>query len=136
MELPVERYTKEWNAIQIAISILNSPKSFKRGIHVYLTSFSKAHEEGYYDDKEMSIKIYPHKLLMRRTHSEYNSAADIDRRKIYRYIAPSEKYKAYHFREVMSDLRDLFKECYYIDDTDASGVRYINERFTIETNMK
>ncbi len=136
MELPVDMYTKEWNAIQIAISILNSPKSFKKGIHVYLTSISKAHEEGCYDNKEMFIKIYPHKLMMRRMHSEYNSATDIDKREVYRYIAPSEKYKAYHFHEVMSDLSDLFKDCYYIDNTDASGVCYRNEHFTIETNMK
>lgn len=135
MELPVERFTKEWNAIQIAISILNSPKSFKKGVHVYFTSISKAHEEGYYIDKEMFIKIYPHKLMMRRIYSEYNSASDIDRNEVYRYIFPSEKYSAHDFDMVMSDLSDLFDSCYYTDSTDASGICYRNEHFTIETNL-
>ena len=134
-ELPVEKFTKEWKAIQIAISILNSPQSFKRGVHVYFTSISKAHEEGYYLNKEMFIKIYPHKLMMRRIYSEYNSASDIDRDEVYRYIVPSKKYKAHDFYMVMSDLSDLFDSCYYTDSTDACGVCYRNEYFTIETNM-
>ena len=134
-ELPVEKFTKEWNAVQIAISIINSPKSFKKGVHVYLTSISKAHEEGCYDDKEMVIKIYPHKLMMRRTHSEYNSAAGIDTNEVYRYITPSDKYDAHDFYMIMSDLSDLFGSCYYTDSTDASGICYRNEHFTIETNM-
>jgi hypothetical protein len=135
-ELPVEKFTKEWNAVQIAISIINSPKSFKKGVHVYLTSISKAHEEGCYDDKEMVIKIYPHKLMMRRTHSEYNSAAGIDTNEVYRYITPSDKYSVLDFYDVMSDLSDLFVECGYLDNSDASGVCYRNEHFTIETNIK
>lgn len=134
-ELPVEKFTKEWNAIQIAISILNSPQSFKRGGHVYLTSKSKAHEEGYYINKEMFIKIYPHKLMMRRIYSEYNSASDIDRNEVYRYIVPSEKYNAHDFYMIMSDLSDLFTSCYYTDSTDASGICYRYEHFTVETNM-
>jgi len=134
-ELPVEKFTKEWNAVQIAISILNSPQSFKKGGHVYLTSICKAHEEGYYIDKEMFIKIYPHKLMMRRIYSEYNSASDIDRNEVYRYIVPSEKYDAHDFYMIMSDLSDLFGSCYYTDSTDASGICYRNEHFTIETNM-
>jgi hypothetical protein len=135
MELPVDKFTKEWKAVQVAISILHSPKSFKKGVHVYLTSISKAHEEGCYDDKEMVIKIYPYKLIMRRTHSEYNSASGIGRRKVYRYIVPSDKYNTHDFYEVMSDLSDLFVECGYLDSSDASGICYINEHFTIETNM-
>ena len=134
-ELPIERFTKEWNAIQIAISILNSPQSFKRGGHVYLTSISKAHEEGNYIDKEMFIKIYPHKIMMRRIYSEFNSASDIDRNEVYRYTFPSEKYNAHDFHLVMSDLSDLFDSCNYIDSTDASGICYRNEHFTIETNL-
>lgn len=135
-ELPVEKFTREWNALQIAISIINSPKSFKKGVHVYLTSISKAHEEGCYDDKDMFIKIYPHKLMMRRTHSEYNSAFGIDRREVYRYIAPSDNYSIHDFYEVMSDLSDLFVECGYLDSSDASGICYRNDHFTIETNIK
>lgn len=135
-ELPVEKFTKEWNALQIAISIINSPKSFKKGVHVYLTSISKAHEEGSFDDKEMFIKIYPHKLMMRRAHFEYNSACSIDRKELYRYIFPSDKYTVQDFYAVMSDLSDLFVECDYLDCSDASGVCYRNEHFTIETNIK
>ena len=136
MELPVDKFTKEWNAIQLAISILNSPKSFKKGVHVFLTSISKAHEEGYFDDKEMFIKIYPHKLMMRRIHSEYNSASGIDRKEVYRYIVPNDNYTIRDFYEVMSDLSDLFVECGYLDGSDVSGICYRNEYFTIETNMK
>ena len=134
-ELPVEKFTKEWNAIQIAISILNSPQSFKKGVHVYLTSISKAHEEGYYIDKEMFIRLYPHKLMMRRIYSEYNSTSDIDRHEVFRYIVPNEKYNIHDFYKVMSDLSDLFESCYYTDSTDASGICYRNEHFTVETNM-
>lgn len=134
-ELPVEKFTKEWYAILVAISILNSPKSFKKGGHVYLTSISKAHEEGYCVDKEMFIKIYPNKLMMRRIHSEYNTASGIGRNEVYRYIVPSEKYNAHDFYNVMADLSDLFVECSYTDSSDASGICYRNEHFTIETNM-
>ena len=135
-ELPVEKFTREWNAIQIAISMLNSPKSFKKGVHVYLTSVSRAHEEGWVNNKEMYIKIYPHKLMMRRTHSEYNSASDFDTNEVCRYITPSDKYNVQDFYNVMSNLSDLFVDCYYMDSSDASGVCYVNEHFTVETNMK
>ncbi len=134
-ELPVEKFTNEWNAIQNAISILNSPKSFKKGVHVYLTSVSRAHEEGCYDNKEMFLKIYPHKVMMRRIHSEYNSFSDIDRKEVYRYIAPSDKYSISDFYEVMDNLNDLFDSCYYMDSSDASGVCYRNEHFTVVSNM-
>lgn len=136
LELPVERFTRKWEALQFAITMLNSPKSFKKGIHVYLTSSYRAHEEGCYDHKEMSIKIYPHKIMMRRTHSEYNSYAEIDRKEIFRYITPSEKYGVSDFHKVMSDLSDLFTPSYQIDNSDASGVCYVGANFTIETNMK
>lgn len=136
LELPIEKFTKEWEATQLAISILNSPDSFKKGIHVYLTSRDSAHEEGCYDNKELFIKIYPHKLMMKRTHSEYNSYAGIDRDEVRRYVYPSDKYDSHHFFEVMTDLGDLFSSCYSMDNSDASGVCYANANFTIETNMK
>lgn len=136
LELPVEKFTREWEALQIAISMLNSPKSFKKGIHVYLTSSYRAHEEGYYDHREMTIKIYPHKVMMRRTHSEYNTYSDINRNEVYRYITPSDKYGDYAFHQVMADLRELFTPRYSIDNSDASGVCYVGGNFTIEANMK
>ena len=83
----------------------------------------------------MYIKIYPHKLMMRRIHSEYNSYANIDKDEVHRYIYPSDKYNSYHFFEVMRDLGDLFSS-YSIDNSDACGVCYANANFTIETNMR
>lgn len=47
LDLPVEKFTRKWEALQIAISMLNSSKSFKKGIHVYLTYSYSAHEELY-----------------------------------------------------------------------------------------
>ena len=94
------------------------------------------HEEGCFDNKEMFIKIYPHELVMKRIHSEYNFATGIDRNEVYRYIAPSDKYGAYTFHQVMSDLRELFTPRYQIDNSDASGVCYAGANFIIETNMK
>ena len=135
-ELPVKKFSKEWKAIQIAISILNSPQSFKKGVHVYITSSNKAHEEGYYDDKEMYIKIYPHKLMMRRCHSEYNSASGLDKNEVYRYIVPNEKYKVRDFYKIMEDLSGLFVGESYLDNTDYCGVCYSYENFHIEANVK
>ena len=135
LELPVEKFTKDWEAVQVAISMLNFPKSFKKGTHVFLTSSNRNHEEGCYDDKEMSIKIYPHKVLMSRRHSEYNSSDGIDRKEVYRYIAPSDKYGVSDFQKVMSDLSGLFTGCSYTDNSDASGVCYSNANFYIDTNI-
>jgi len=135
-ELPIEKFSKEWEAVQAAISMLNFPKSFKKGTHVFLTSYNRNHEEGCYDDKEMSIKIYPQKVVMSRRHAEYNSFVGIDRNKVYRYITPSDKYGASDFQKVMSDLSGLFTSCYYTDSSDASGVCYSNANFSIITNVK
>lgn len=82
------------------------------------------HEEGCFDNKEMFIKIYSHKLVMKRIHSEYNFATGIDGNEVYRYITPSEKYGAYHSLEVMSNLNDLFTSCYYVDNSDSCGIYY------------
>lgn len=81
-------------------------------------------KEGCFDNKEMFIKIYPHKLVMKRIHSEYNFATGIDRDEVYRYITPSEKYGAFHSHEVMSNLNDLFTSCYYVDNSDSCGIYY------------
>ena len=84
----------------------------------------------------MSIKIYPHKVVMSRRHAEYNSFVGIDRNKVYRYITPSDKYGASDFQKVMSDLSGLFTSCYCTDSSDASGVCYSNANFSIITNVK
>ena len=36
----------------------------------------------------MSIKIYPHKVVMSRRHAENNLFVGIDRNKVYRHITP------------------------------------------------
>ena len=134
-ELPVKKFSKDWENVQLAISMLNSPELFKKGVHVYITSKEYALEDRCYDDREMSIRIYPHKLMMRRSHSEYNSYSDVDIKKVFRYIAPSDKYGPYHFDEVMADLSFLFSGNYNDDTSDYDGVRYYGSNFRIESNV-
>lgn len=74
--------------------------------------------------------------MMRRTHSEYNFYTEIDRKEVFRYITPNDKYGASDFHKVMSDLSDLFTPNYQIDNSDASGICYVGANFTLETNMK
>lgn len=90
MDIPVEKHSEQWNAQQVAIAMITSPASFRKGVHVYLTSEDESREPGYYDIKRMSIKIWPHKIQLRREHKEYLSGSDIDINEIYRYISQRE----------------------------------------------
>lgn len=135
-ELPVAKQSDDWNAIQVAIALILCPSQFKKGTHVFLHSRSNAREEGCYDIREMSIKIYQHKLVVRRTHNECNSLCDIDRNYRVRYEYPSDKYTERQYLEAFSDTNDLFCEAYVLDDTDAQGRCYCNSNFSIETNVK
>ena len=134
-ELPVQEDSADSRAIQAAISLLNFPDSFKKGVHVFLNSRYQAREEGCYDIREISIKIYTNKIAMRRRHSEYNSLCDIDINKTYRYIFPNEKYNANDFQNVVSDLGDLFCEDYSMDESDPSGIMINSSNFKIESNI-
>ena len=72
-EIPVEKYSDQWRAIQVAITIIMAPGSFKDKVYVYLESREGAHEEGAFDSHTMSIKIWPHKLQMSRHKKEWTS---------------------------------------------------------------
>lgn len=135
-DLPVEKLSKEWQAIQLAISMITTPSSFKKGVHVYLDSYNGAREPGCYNISEMSIKIWPHKIQMRRIHREYVSGTDIDVNQTYRYIYPNDKYSVSDFNKVMSDMDDLFNGNYSQDESDYSGRYSIAANFKVKTNVK
>lgn len=136
MNIPVKKLSSQWNAIQIAISMITSPGSFRKGLHVYLISNDESREPGYYNIKRMSIKIWPHKIQLRREHKEYLSGSDIDINEIYRYIYPNEKYNISDFEELMSDTGDFFCENSYNDDSGYDGHYIVNQNFYIETNAE
>ena len=136
MNIPVKKFSSKWNAIQVAISMITSPGSFKKGLHVYLNSDDTSREPGFYNIKRMSIKIWPHKIQIRREHKEYLSGSDIDINEIYRYIYPNEKYNVSDFEELMSDTSDFFCETSYYDDSDYDGHYIIRQNYSIETNVK
>lgn len=135
-DLPVEILSKEWQAIQLAISMITTPSSFKKGVHVYLDSYNGAREPGCYNISEMTIKIWPHKIQMRRIHREYVSGTDIDVNQTYRYIYPNDKYSVSDFNKVMSDMDDLFNGNYSQDESDYSGHYSIAANFKVKTNVK
>ena len=135
-EIPVEDYSKDWQAIQLAISMIITPSSFKKGVHVYLNSRYEARESGAYNISDMSIKIWPHKIQIRRKHHEYVSGTDTNINETYRYIYPSERYGEYEFQEVMSDMGGLFCDNSSQYDSDYCGYYSISESFHIETNIK
>lgn len=135
-EIPVEDYSKDWQAIQLAISMIITPSSFKKGVHVYLDSRYEARESGAYDISDMSIKIWPHKIQIRRKHHEYVSGTDTNINETYRYIYPSERYGEYEFQEVMSHTGGLFCDNSSQYDSDYCGYYSISESFHIETNIK
>lgn len=133
-EFPVQKNSEDWEAIQVAIMLIIHPSLIKQGVHVFINSYYRASEEGCYDIKEMSIKIYKHKIVLRRSHSEYDSLRDIDYDQTYRYIYPNERYNIDDFENVMDDLSDLFHANYCIDDSDSSGHSHNSSNFHIETN--
>lgn len=134
-DIPVEKFSKDWQAIQIAIAMIMSPESFKKGVHVYMESNDISREPGCYDIRKMFIKIWPHKIHIRRKHSEYNSYSDLDRNVVCRYMFPHEKYHDYNFREVMSDMGELFRGNYSESESDYSGHYSTAANFKIETNI-
>lgn len=135
-DLPVEKLSKEWQTIQVAISMITTPSSFKKGVHVYLHSYDGAREPGCYNISEMSVKMWPHKIQIRREHREYVSGCNIDVNQIYRYIHPSDKYFVSDFNEVMSNMGNLFNANYSQDESEYNGHYTITANFTIETNVK
>lgn len=135
-DLPVKKLSKEWQAVQVAISMITTPTSFKKGVHVYLNSYDGAREPGCYNISEMSIKIWPHKIQMRRSHREYSSESGVDISNTLRYIYPNDKYSVSDFNQVMSDMGDLFCGNYSRDESYYDGHYSIAANFRIETNVK
>ena len=137
LRIKVEKYSDDWNAIQTAIAMINSPSSFRKGLHVFISSTYSASEEGAYVYQSMSIKIYQHKIQLRQQDENWVSGSDFNYNRIYRYICPSNKYDLEDFKKVMS-LSDYFLfNGNEIVDTSApyshSGYSYA---FKIETNIK
>ncbi len=135
-ELPVEKDSEEWIAVQVGIAMINFPSSFKKGLHVFLTSEFFASEEGAFERRVMSIKIYPHKLQIRRSYSYYNSPCNINTNRTYRYIYPEDKYNKWDYDEVMGDLGQLFcnRSNYHYSDCQGNITHRTN--FEIKTNLK
>ena len=135
-EIPVEKFSDDWKKIQVAIAMITTPSSFKKGVHVYLDSTYRAYDDGCQEYRSMSIKIYPHKITMRRIHSEFDIYTDKSLNQTLRYIYPNEKYGTSQFDEVMEDLYCLF-EGNYIEDSSGPDKRCgFGSHFTISTNIK
>lgn len=135
-DMDVEKFSDEWRAVQVAIAMITTPSSFKKGLHVYLKSHDHAREPGCYDLRDMSIKIWPHKIQMRRSHNVYNSDCGIDENYVCRYIFPNDNYNEDDFEEVMSEANDFFGERYCQHDSDMTGHYIVGASYSIETNVK
>lgn len=137
LRIKVEKYSDDWNAIQSAIALINFPNSFKKGLHVFLSSTYSASEEGAYAYQSMSIKIYQHKIQLRHQDEKWVSGSDFNYNRIYRYICPSEKYDLEDFRNVMSS-SDYF--LFIANETVDTSTPYSHSgysyAFKIETNIK
>ena len=132
--IPVEKYSDQWQAIQVAVSMVTAPRSFKQNVHVFLYSRESAHEEGYFNDHQMSVRIWPHILQMKRSYREWSSWAGLTENDLFRYTFPGGKHDVNEFEELMSDTGGLFGECYSDDYSDPSGRCYCFENFSIDTN--
>lgn len=132
--ISVDESSDDWKIIQAAISLLNFPDSFKKGCHVFLTSQHKVIYDNTYDFRTMSIKLYSHKLVLKREHKEYNPSCGIDRRPRFRYIYPNRRYCSDDFEQVMSDTSFLFgpNESFWDDDCCCCGTTSIT---SIESNL-
>ena len=135
-EIPVEKYSEKWRGIQVAIAMITAPGSFKKGVHVYLNSHDSGREEGYYDIQRMSVKIWPHKIQMKRTHEVWSSWNGTEENELRRYIFPDEKYGVHDFKALMDYSGDLFSECYSEDNSDYCGHCSSSAGFSVETNVK
>ena len=84
-EIPVEKYSEQWRAIQAAITMIVAPNSFKDKVHVFLESHVGAHEEGAFNRHTMSIRIWPHKLQMSRDNQEWTSWSGYEVNEHFKY---------------------------------------------------
>lgn len=135
-EIPVEEYSEQWRAIQVAITMIMAPNSFKEKVHVYLESHEGAREEGAFNSHTMSIKIWPHKLQMSRHLQEWTSWSGYNANEHYYYTFPNGKHSVDEFEELISHTGGLFYSNY--SDWDHSGGQSsgIYANFKVETNVK
>ena len=135
-EIPVEKYSEQWRAIQAAITMIVAPNSFKDKVHVYLHSHEGGREEGAFDSHKMSIRIWPHKLQMSRDNQQWTSWSGYTTNEHYKYTFPVGKHSIEEFEELLSYTGGLFYSNY--SDWDLSGGQRsgIYANFSIETNIK
>ena len=135
-DIPVEKYSEEWRGIQAAIAMILAPNSFKDKVHVYLQSRERGSEEGAFYRHSMSIRIWPHKLQMRRDEQDWTSWSGYRTNDHFRYTFPDGKHSLFEFDELINGTSDLFcaNDSDYNNDGYQHSCFYTN--FTIETNVK
>ncbi len=135
-EIPVEKYSGQWRAIQAAITMIIAPNSFKDNVHVFLHSREGAREEGAFDNHVMSIRIWPHKLQMSRDYQQWTSWSGYTTNEHYKYTFPGGKHSISEFEELISYTGELFSSNYSEWDHDGgqSSGFYVNSE--IKTNIK
>jgi len=135
-EIPVEKYSAQWRAIQAAITMIVAPGSFKDKVHVFLRSQEGGREEGALDSHVMSIRIWPHKLQMSRDNQQWTSWSGYTTNEHYKYTFPGGKHGISEFEDLMSNIGELFQSNYSEWDPDGAQTSGFYANFTIETNIK
>ena len=136
-EIEVDKFSKEWSAIQVAIAMITAPNSFKKGVHVYISTSDGGIEEGSFDKEEMSLKIWPNKIQMRHSHRVWSSWDGYTTNYCDRYIFPSEKYSSYHLDQLLSGLGSISCDNYVNDQSlECMTLMKTWYNFKIETNVK
>lgn len=135
-EIPVEEFSEEWRAVQVAIAMITAPGSFKDRVHVFLSSHDGGSEEGYYDHHRMTVRIWPDKLQMCRTHKIWSSWNGTQLDETFRYTFPGGKHGVYEFEDLLSDTAGLFSGRYCIEDLSMGQRSGSSANFSITTNAK
>lgn len=135
-EIPVVKYSEQWRAIQVAITMIMAPNSFKDKVHVYLSSHEGGREEGAFDRHTMSIRIWPHKLQMSRDNQEWTSWGGYRVNEHYKYTFPNGKHPISEFEELLSYTGGLFYSSYSDWNHDGGQSSGIYANFHVETNVK
>ena len=135
-EIPVEKYSEQWRAIQAAITMIVAPNSFKDKVHVFLESHVGAHEEGAFNRHTMSIRIWPHKLQMSRDNQEWTSWSGYEVNEHFKYTFPDGKHPVSEFEELISGTSELFYSNYSEECKEMAQSSGIYANFQIKTNVK
>lgn len=134
--IPVEKYSEQWRAVQVAITMITAPNSFKDKVHVFLRSREGGHEEGAYDSHTMSIRIWPHKLQMSRDNQEWTSWGGYRINDHYKYTFPGGKHSVQEFENLMSGYGGLFYSNYSVENKEFGQSSGFYSNFQISTNVK